>query len=64
MLISKTGTLIQTRMGLGSVTFSSKRPMRGHYVFLVAKYSNMIGRFLFQLLFPQTQPLIFLNDYS
>ena len=41
MLINKIGTLSQTRMGLGRVTFSGKRPMRGQYVFLMAKYSNL-----------------------
>ena len=57
MLISKIGTLTQTIIGLGRVTFSSKGPMRGHYVFLTAKYRNLYGHFLFQLLFPQIQPL-------
>ena len=53
--------LTQTRMGLGRVTFSSKGPMRGQYVFLMAKYINLYGRFIFPLSFPQTQPLISLK---
>ena len=31
MLISKTGTLIQIRIGIGSVTFPITGPMRGQY---------------------------------
>ena len=46
MLISKIGTLTQTRMGLGRVTSSSKGPMRGQCVFFLAKYSNTYGHFL------------------
>ena len=37
ILISKIGTLIQIRMGLGSTTFSIMGPMRGQYVFLMTK---------------------------
>ena len=37
MLIGKTGTQTQTRMGLSRVTFSSKGPMRDQYVFVMAK---------------------------
>ena len=37
MLISLEYTLAQTRMGFGRVTFSSKEPMRGQYVFLMTK---------------------------
>ena len=47
MLISKIGTLTQTRMGLGRVTFSSKGPTRGQYVFFMAKYNNLYGHFRF-----------------
>ena len=57
MLISKIGTLTKQIIWLGSVTFSGKVPMRGPYVFLTAKYSNLYGQFIFQLLFPQIQPL-------
>ena len=57
MLINKIGTLTKTIIGLGKVTFSGKGPMRGQYVFLTAKYSNLYGQFLFQLLFPQIHPL-------
>ena len=64
MLIIKIGTLTQSRIGLGRVTFSSKGPMRGQFVFLMSKYNNLYGRFLFQLLFLQTQPPISLNDYT
>ena len=62
MLISK--ILTQSRMGLGRATLSSKGPMSGQHVFLMVKYSNLYGRFLFQLLILQTQPLISLNDYA
>ena len=48
------GTLTQTGIGLGWVTYSSKRPMRGQYIFLMAKRSNMYGRFILRLLFPQS----------
>ena len=58
------GTLTQTRMGLGRVTFSSKGPMRSQYVFLMAKYINLYGRFIFPLSFPQTQPLISLRTHE
>ena len=37
MVISLEYTLAQTRMGFGRVTFSSKEPMRGQYVFLMTK---------------------------
>ena len=57
MLISKIGTLTKKITGLGKVTFSGKEPMRGQLVFLAAKHSNLYGQFLFQLLFPQIQPL-------
>ena len=52
MFINKMGTLTQTRMGLGRVTFSSKGPMRGDYDLPLANCSNLNGRFLFQLSFP------------
>ena len=48
-------------MGLSRVTFSSKRPMRGQYVFFMAKCINLYGCFVFPLSFPQTQPLISLK---
>ena len=38
MLISLVGILTQARMGVGRVTFLSKGPMRGQYVFITAKY--------------------------
>ena len=37
ILISKVGTLIQILMGVGSATFPIMGPMRGQYVFLMAK---------------------------
>ena len=37
MLISFVDTLTQTRMGVGRVTFPSKGPMRGQYVFHMTK---------------------------
>ena len=37
MLISKTGTLIQIRIGVGSVTLPIMGPLRGQYVFLMTK---------------------------
>ena len=54
------GTLIQARMGVGRVTFHRNGPMRGQYVLLMAKYYTFTD-FLFQLLFPQTQPFISLE---
>ena len=47
MLISEIYTLTHTRMGLGSVIFPSKGPMRGQYGVFIAKYSNVYGNFLF-----------------
>ena len=47
MLISEICTLTHTRMGLGSVIFPSKGPMRGQYGFFIAKFSNVYGHFLF-----------------
>ena len=38
MLISKVGTLMQTKMGDGSATFSNFGPKMGQYVFLTAKF--------------------------
>ena len=38
MLINLVGILTQARMGVGRVTFLSKGPMRGQYVFITAKY--------------------------
>ena len=61
MLISKIGTLTKSRIGPGRVTFSIKEPMRGQHVFLIAKYSNLYERFLFQLLVLQFQPFISLK---
>ena len=43
MLISLFGTLTQARMGVGSVTFLSKGPMRGQYVFPTTKYTFSIS---------------------
>ena len=37
--------MTQTRMGLVRVTFFSKGPMRGQYVFLMAKRMNLYGFF-------------------
>ena len=39
-LNSKIDTRTQNIVGLGRVSFSGKGPMRGHYVFLTAKYSR------------------------
>ena len=58
MLISKICSLSDARMGLDGLIYPSKGPMRGQYCFFMAKYSNLYGRFLFYLLFLQTQPLI------
>ena len=44
-LISLLGTLTEARMGKGSVTFLSKGPMKGQYVFLTAKYVLCIDVF-------------------
>ena len=38
MLISLVGILSQAKMGVGRVTFLSKGPMRGQYVFITAKH--------------------------
>ena len=47
MLLSLKGTLSQIGMGVGRVSFPSKGPMRGKYVFLMAKF-QMFYRFCFQ----------------
>ena len=49
MLISKIFSLSHTRMGLVRLIFPSKAPVRGQYCFFMAKYSDLYGRFLFQL---------------
>ena len=43
MLISLNGTLNQTGIGVGRVSLPSKGPMRGQYVFLMAKFQIFIG---------------------
>ena len=53
MLISSVGTLTQARMGVGRVTFLSKGPMS--ICLPYDKIRTCHRRFLFQLLFPQTQ---------
>ena len=60
MLISLVDTLTQARMGVGRVTFPSKWPMRGHYVFLTAKYVLFIDFFYF-IYYLRTQSLISLT---
>ena len=50
-LISLVGTLTQARMGVDRVTFLSKGPMRGQYVFLTAKYVLFIDVFYFSYYF-------------
>ena len=47
------GTLPQTRMGLHRETLPSKAPMRGHYVFLMAK-----SRFLSHLIVGLCRPYV------
>ena len=42
MLMSLGGTLTQTKGEVGKVTFPTKGPMRGQYVFLMAKYASFI----------------------
>ena len=37
MLINLECTLAKTRMGFGRIKLPSKRPMRGQYVFIIAK---------------------------
>ena len=61
MLFSLAGTLTQARVGVGRAIFLIKGAMRGQFVFLIAKHSNLYGRLIFPVLFPQTQSLIFLN---
>ena len=41
MLVSLVDMLTQTRIGVGSVTFSRMGPMRGQYVFLISKSRNL-----------------------
>ena len=60
MLISLVGILTQARMGVVRVTFLSKGPIRGQ-CFHYGKIRAIYGRFLIQLLFPQTQSLIALK---
>ena len=61
MLISLVGILTQARMGVGRVTFLSIGPMRGQYVFLMAKYVLCMDVFYFSYYFSQTQALIALK---
>ena len=63
MLISLVCTLTQARIWVARVTFSSKGPMRGQNVFLVAKYIFFIDVIFFQLLFLEAQSLIFLKRF-
>ena len=51
MLISMVGILTQARMGVGRVTFLSIGPMRGQYVFLMAKYVLFMDVFYFSYYF-------------
>ena len=48
VLISLDGTLTQTRIGTGRVTFPSKRTMTGQYGVLIAKFQIFI-RFIFAI---------------
>ena len=64
MLISKIGTLTKNLIGLGRVTFSSKGPMRGQYVFLTAKYSNCMDSSYFNYYFYRFSLSVPLNDYA
>ena len=58
MLISLEYTLAQTRMVFGRVTLPSKGPMRGKYVFLIAKSQSGFCKFsFFELVFLEVQPL-------
>ena len=43
ILISKVGTLIQIRIGVGSATFPIVGPMRGQYFFLMTKILSLHG---------------------
>ena len=45
MLISLKGTLSQTGMGVGRVSLPSEGPMRGQYVFFMAKCQILIVLF-------------------
>ena len=51
MLTSLLGTLTEARMGVCRVTFLSKGPMSGQYVFLTAKYILFIDVFYFSYYF-------------
>ena len=50
-LISFVGTLTQTRMGGGRLTFPSKGPMIVHYVFLMAKSKSFVFFFFIIIIF-------------
>ena len=56
MLISKTGTLIQIRIGVGSVTFPIMGPIKGQYVFLMTKSIFLCFFLLLILLFWVNEP--------
>ena len=49
MLINLEGTLTQTTIGVGRVTFPSKRPMTGQYGVLVAKFQSFYT-FIFSII--------------
>ena len=53
MLISLKVTLSQTGMEVGMVSLPSKGPVRGQYIFLMAKF-QMFDRIRFQLVFLET----------
>ena len=64
MLNSLVGILTQARMGVGRVTFLSKGPMRGQYVFIMAKYVLFMDVFYFSYYFHRLSLLLPKNDYA
>ena len=50
ILISKVGTQIQIRIGVGSATFPIMGPMRGQYVFLMTKIHIFYAFFFFNII--------------
>ena len=54
-------SVTQNKLGVGRLTVPCKGPMRGHYVFLMAKSKKFISVLYFQLLLLETLCLISLK---
>ena len=63
ILISKVGTQIQIRMGIGSATFPIMGSMRGQYVFRRKKKIFLCFSFFYYYYFGYLS-LILLNNYA